>query len=39
LGKYDYNVVIPQSKKMTYLYAIRLRECLKGDFLDAIGRE
>ena len=28
LGSFDYNVVIPGSKKLNFIYADRLRKCL-----------
>lgn len=34
LGAFDYNVVIPVHKKMTYLYSQKLAECLRLRFIN-----
>lgn len=38
IGSFDYNVVIPKTKKMTYLYANRLRVCLREELLRVISQ-
>lgn len=36
LGKFDYNVVVPGSKKLAHPYPTRLKACLERSFLHAI---
>jgi ribonuclease P protein component len=38
LGGYDYNVVIPGTKKLTHVYAEKLGDCLKKDLKGALAR-
>jgi ribonuclease P protein component len=38
LGSYDYNVVIPATRKLSYDYAERLAHCLKLELSDALAR-
>ncbi|MCM2324176.1 MAG: ribonuclease P protein component [Oligoflexia bacterium] len=36
LGSYDYNVVVPGSRKMAFPYPQRLAECLRRDLKNAL---
>ena len=38
LGSFDYNVVIPASKKFFYPYPQKLGACLRKELVDAIAR-
>lgn len=38
LGSYDYNVVIPASKRLAHPFAIRLGDCLRTGLADALNR-
>jgi ribonuclease P protein component len=38
LGSYDYNVVIPGTKKISYPYAKKLGQSLREQFIHAIAR-
>ncbi|MGE0615721.1 MAG: ribonuclease P protein component [Bacteriovoracia bacterium] len=38
LGSFDYNVVIPQQKSISYVYALRLRDNLKHEFKSALRK-
>lgn len=39
LGSYDYNVVIPATKKPVFPYHLRLRDCLNEEFVRALDRQ
>ncbi len=38
LGSYDYNVVIPATRKMAHPFPIRLGKCLLEELGDALGK-
>jgi ribonuclease P protein component len=38
LGSYDYNVVVPGSRKMAHPYPLKLGACLRKELRNAVSR-